>query len=52
MTAHALLRGTELDRVWLAKLRCRVENEFVGVKCGIMDQFAVAMGKRGYAILL
>lgn len=52
VTAHALLRGTELDRVWLAKLCRRVENEFVGVKCGIMDQFAVAMGKRGYAILL
>jgi len=27
-------------------------NDFVGVKCGIMDQFAVAMGKTGHAIKL
>ena len=30
----------------------KVENEFIGVNCGIMDQFAVAMGKRNKAILL
>jgi galactokinase len=52
VTAYSLLSGTEVDRVWLAKLCRRVENEFVGVQCGIMDQFAVAMGKSGYAILL
>lgn len=28
------------------------ENNFIGVKCGIMDQFASAMGKSGSAILL
>ncbi|MCR5636316.1 MAG: galactokinase [Clostridiales bacterium] len=28
------------------------ENHFVGVNCGIMDQFAVAMGKKDYAVLL
>ena len=28
------------------------ENRFIGVNCGIMDQFASAMGKRGCAILL
>jgi galactokinase len=52
VTAYSLLRGADVDRVWLAKLCRRVENEFVGVQCGIMDQFAVAMGKRGHAILL
>jgi len=52
VTAYALLKGAEVDRVWLAQLCCRVENEFVGVRCGIMDQFAVAMGKPGYAVLL
>lgn len=52
VTAYSLLRGADVDRVWLAKLCRRVENEFVGVQCGIMDQFAVAMGKRGFAILL
>lgn len=28
------------------------ENRFIGVSCGVMDQFASAMGKRGCAILL
>ncbi len=28
------------------------ENRFIGVKCGIMDQFASAMGRRGCAVLL
>jgi galactokinase len=52
VTAYSLLRGADVDRVWLAKLCRRVENEFVGVQCGIMDQFAVAMGKEGFATLL
>jgi len=30
----------------------KVENDFIGVSCGIMDQFAVAMGKTGNAVLL
>lgn len=28
------------------------ENRFIGVNCGIMDQFASAMGRQGYALLL
>lgn len=28
------------------------ENQFNGVNCGIMDQFAIAMGKKGHAIFL
>jgi galactokinase len=28
------------------------ENKYVGVNCGIMDQFAVAMGKKNHAIFL
>ena len=28
------------------------ENKFIGVNCGIMDQFAIAMGKEGHAIFL
>jgi len=42
----------EKDRVQLAQLCQKVENEFIGVQCGIMDQFAVAMGKKDHAILL
>jgi len=30
----------------------RVENEYMGVNCGIMDQFASAMGRKDHAILL
>jgi len=34
-------------------LLCKdVENDFVGVQCGIMDQFAVALGKKNQAIML
>jgi galactokinase len=44
--------GFGLERVALVKLAQRAENEFVGVNCGIMDQFAVGMGKKNCAILL
>ena len=30
----------------------RAENQFVGVNCGIMDQYAVGMGKKDHAFLL
>ena len=43
---------TNIDRVWLARLAQRVENKFIGVNCGIMDQFAVANGREGQAIQL
>jgi len=36
----------------IALLSKKVENEFIGVSCGIMDQFAVSMGKQNKAILL
>jgi galactokinase len=36
----------------LALMGKKAENEFIGVNCGIMDQFAVAMGKKNKAILL
>ena len=36
----------------VALLGQRAENDFVGLSCGIMDQFASAMGKRGCAIFL
>ena len=41
-----------LDLLYLVKLSQKAENKFVGVNCGIMDQFAVGMGKKDYAILL
>ena len=36
----------------LAQLAQRAENEFVGVQCGIMDQFTVALARAGHALLL
>lgn len=44
--------GYTVDRVQLALLAQRSENEFLGVQCGIMDQFTSAMGKRNHALLL
>ncbi|MFN8769902.1 MAG: galactokinase [Neisseriaceae bacterium] len=36
----------------LAKICQNAENKFIGVSCGIMDQFACVMGKKAHAILL
>jgi galactokinase len=44
--------GIEMDREELARLAQHAENEFVGVKCGIMDQFISRMAKEGHAMLL
>jgi len=41
-----------IDSVELAKLCKKAENDFVGVQCGIMDQFAVMMGKKNHAVML
>ncbi len=53
-TATALdrLHGTRLDPIALAMLGHRAENDYVGLKCGIMDQFASALGRPGHALLL
>src|SRR5699024_8956621 len=42
----------EIDRIELVKLGQRVENEYIGVNSGIMDQFAIGMGKQDHAMLL
>lgn len=41
-----------IDRVELVKIGQRVENQFIGVNSGIMDQFAIGMGKKNAGILL
>ena len=46
------LFGFDVDFVEIAKLSQKAENEFIGVNCGIMDQFSIAMGKEGHAIFL
>lgn len=44
--------GLGLSMTELALLGQKAENEYVGVRCGIMDQFSVAMGRENCAILL
>ncbi|HXM98158.1 MAG TPA: galactokinase [Candidatus Dormibacteraeota bacterium] len=53
-TGFALLdiAGLTIDRVELAKLCRRAENEFVGAQVGIMDQFISACGHKGRALML
>jgi len=41
-----------LDRLAIVKLAQKAENEYVGVNCGIMDQFASVFGKQGSVIRL
>jgi galactokinase len=41
-----------LDPVYAVKLSRRAENEFVGVPCGIMDQFISALGRQDHALFL
>ncbi len=55
-----VLTGFVLDQLFglgisftdLALLGQYAENKFIGVNCGIMDQFAIAMGKKDNAIFL
>ena len=53
-TAFALnsLFGSDLEMIDMIKLSQHAENEFVGMKCGIMDQFAIGMGKKDHAVFL
>lgn len=46
------LFGLEIPRLDLIKIGKKVENEFIGVNSGIMDQFAIGMGMKDAGILL
>lgn len=46
------LFGFDLSNQELALIGQYSENHFNGVNCGIMDQFAIAMGRKGHAIFL
>ncbi len=50
--AFLTLAGIELDRGRLALLCQRAENEFVGMRCGIMDQWTSLMAREGHALFL
>lgn len=53
-SAYALqrLNNLEIDRVELARICQRAENEYVGMRCGIMDQLTASCGRLGNALLI
>lgn len=44
--------GFQLEPVPMIRLCQKVEHEYVGVKCGIMDQFTARLGKKNHALFL
>jgi galactokinase len=46
------LSGLALSRLELVKLCQRAEHEYVGTRCGIMDQFVASFGAAGHALML
>ncbi|HBX67964.1 MAG TPA: galactokinase [Chloroflexi bacterium] len=51
-TLFQALGRLQIDPVVIAKMCQRAENEFVGLNCGILDQYSSAMGKAGSVLLL
>jgi galactokinase len=53
-TGMALLAvsGVEIDRVGLALAGQQAEHEYVGTRCGIMDQLVATCGLKGHALLI
>ncbi len=54
LTGYVLkdLFGFDFDMIKNALMGQEAENKYIGVNCGIMDQFAIAMGKKDNAIFL
>ncbi len=50
--AFVAAAGLPWDATEIAPLCQKAENEFVGVRCGVMDQFAAAVSRQGCALLL
>jgi galactokinase len=52
--AHALLLSADLpfEPIAVAKICQRAENDYVGMRCGIMDQYASACGVKDNALLI
>jgi galactokinase len=52
--AHALLTQSDLpfDPIKIAKICQRAENDFVGMRCGVMDQYIACCGVAGHALLI
>jgi len=50
--AFEVASGLTLDGVTRALLGQKAENEFVGMRCGIMDQYIISLGQRDHALLI
>ena len=50
--AFCEVSGLKIHREKLARICQRAENEFVGMQCGIMDQYACLLGRKDCALLL
>jgi galactokinase len=50
--AFTAIASAEIPLIDLAKICQRAENEFVGARCGIMDQFAACFARAGHAVFL
>ncbi|HEY7329631.1 MAG TPA: galactokinase [Gemmataceae bacterium] len=50
--AFAVVSELPWDAATMARLGQRAENEWVGVRCGIMDQMISAAGRAGHALLI
>ena len=52
--AHALLTesGLPFDPIEIAQICQRAENDFVGMRCGVMDQYISCCGVAGHALLI
>jgi galactokinase len=51
-TALTGISGEEIGRITLALAGQEAEHNYVGMKCGIMDQFIASLGKAGHALLI
>lgn len=52
LTAFRALNALEIDPVRAAILGQRAENEFIGLQCGIMDQFISSLGQANHALFI
>jgi galactokinase len=50
--ALAFLADERVDRLRIAQWCQRAENEFVGARCGIMDQYVACFGREGHALVI
>ena len=50
--AFQAVGGFRVDPVQMALIGQQAENRFVGVNCGIADQYSSALGQAGSALLL